>query len=1111
MTIDQLKITYRTSLVCPKPYNRATFKELPDLFSSADQRRKLRDGEIGIYLGVYPKCVVESAVPGTTKEQQWLWPIFDIDGQPKSTKLAITAAKELYPLLREMDLARHAHWLLSGTGLRCVLDFLVPMDLLSGWLESLKAHKNQGLDARPYQSWDHDPPPMRMFCYRGHERQVSQSEERPDRHSVLVEEETLLALDEPRYLDLTKGRPDPECYISWTRRILPKFAYGLDDDSAPEEIKTFYGVLMDYKFKAEMERNLVDGIGFPASAGGIQIEALLDRLDELGIKYQEKESPIRYWQLDECPSCGERYKAYMLTNGRVYCWRTSCDADRESGGLPALEWAGEDHVKFVEAGSPVESNFVDLHTAELEIEKHLRKDGDTAFEVTPGVGKTRRAIALACEYARDQVVMYVMPNHRLLGEQFAKLKAGKTEGFPLLHFVGRRGDGELDKTCRAHRMVMEAQRFGYYPAATVCLTCPHSPIRKAGSVCEYYKQYEQIQAMERGLILCTSQSMPFLLSSRRLNLKAVERLFIDEQVLSAMLQKQKDPVGLDEMFTLRRHLSAEARKILELIEKAAKDLHSLQRETGQAFGRIYTKRQNGGQWKDGMNLWQAARITRREAREALGRDIEGLLAQNHSELYRNHVNRNALTWLAAALNESDLCWISVGEDRKKPIRFERIKHWTIPESIRLTILDATADPLELSALFGRAFDLLKLNVSWEGSRIWLRQSMYKSKAEKLTVDQIRGYMEAIAKKVPETATRGLLVTHQKVEKRALSALRAECPEIEWQCTHYHASRGLNAYEKCEVVVCFGVPGIQPTASYDNASALFPDRPEYWDPWRIHLNNAELYQSVHRARFVRNPGRTLIIMGHYWPEYLLGKPDYTKDRRRKGHSFKEAVERAQEFLNDFGFFTKETAAFIGIGMEKDEGKIGRIMAPIRRIAEALDAAPPSTVERKRGVSSFFINNILRVKNPSNLILSANNNWWTELIRQLGGGQPDVPDLSVKLPDWGHTWSHGVGSISKAEKFYTELAELAKQCGIEMTGFNPANWRAGSVVEEVAVEPKRDPGCDRFNCKDCTYFKAFPNSKSCGVCQSLPWNSHRPQTTSFHHECMAFEKLELPDVS
>jgi hypothetical protein len=88
-------ITYRTSLVCPKPYNQTTFKELPDLFSSPEQRLQLKTGEIGIYLGVYPKCAFEPTVPGMPEEQKCFWAIFDIDGQPKNTGAAIAAAKEV--------------------------------------------------------------------------------------------------------------------------------------------------------------------------------------------------------------------------------------------------------------------------------------------------------------------------------------------------------------------------------------------------------------------------------------------------------------------------------------------------------------------------------------------------------------------------------------------------------------------------------------------------------------------------------------------------------------------------------------------------------------------------------------------------------------------------------------------------------------------------------------------------------------------------------------------------------------------------------------------------------------------------------------------------------
>jgi len=84
---------------------------------------------------------------------------------------------------------------------------------------------------------------------------------------------------------------------------------------------------------------------------------------------------------------------------------------------------------------------------------------------------------------------------------------------------------------------------------------------------------------------------------------------------------------------------------------------------------------------------------------------------------------------------------------------------------------------------------------------------------------------------------------------------------------------------------------------------------------------------------------------------------------------------------------------------------------------------------------------RVKEASGAapLLFTDKSWWTKLLKQMREHRPGIGELSVKLADWGKTWSKGLGSVEAAQRIYEELRMTAAQIGLETASFDEKQWR------------------------------------------------------------------------
>jgi hypothetical protein len=522
-----------------------------------------------------------------------------------------------------------------------------------------------------------------------------------------------------------------------------------------------------------------------------------------------------------------------------------------------------------------------------------------------------------------------------------------------------------------------------------------------------------------------------------------DQAYIDEQALPSLLQKDP-PIGLDEIQSIMPFLGETAQQMVEQILGAAKALQHATVRAGGKIARLYSKKPGGGPWKDSIDIFAAAGTTKAAARAALAPDLRFLSDWPQLRLYEEGINLRALSWLSAAAGGA-VAWIQVNHKNKaRPISFQLLSRARIPETIPLTVLDATASEDELCALFQRRFDLLDLQVDWEGLRIWIRQGMGKGKTQGLDDGQIRKYLKFAVAQLPANCSLALLVTHKGIEDRALKIVQELRPGVLWESTHYFASRGLNTFEACSAVLCFGVPTLNPENTADLACYLFPDDPVRQGEWIQYQSEAELYQCVHRARFVRNRGRTLIVMGQYWPEHLLGKPDQTFDGRKGRTSdgtlerMKLAVDRVLPLLDLLGFFTKETAAWIGIGYRDDQEKIRQTRWALHEMRLRLEGK--ESIE----VYQHPLSILRQADTPEydNLFVFGRRNFWTELLEELELRRPGTGRLPVKLPTWGNrNWTYAVGSTAAARAWVNNLAMCLRELGFESRDFIEDSWREG----------------------------------------------------------------------
>jgi len=949
---------------------------------------KLSAGAQGIYLSP------EVTLPGG---RRYFWPVADVDGhegngtgRKKSVAAAVANAHAFAQEIKKHDMAAHAEILLTGSGFRFSWPFLLETNLLPGWVEFLRTLAAQDVDVGPVVN---PRQPVRLLAYRGHRAQ--QDGDIYDRHGTRIDAETFWALDEEAYLEITAGRPDGAECIRHLEAILPT---SVADPTTPGAVGKFVEHLAELAIEAALDSN-VDRFRFAGSGKKLRLESLLAHLDEQDIQYRWKgETAIL---LMDCPSCGGRHKAWVSpVSGRLRCFRDTCPANARTGGLHVKEWTGGAELEHDEEPPRVEI-LENSDTAEARIRDHLDRPGNLAIGATCGIGKTRLAIERAIKDAEAGRVIFALPNHAQCAEKAAA--TARDTDIPVLHLYGRRAT-EKPKTCINIGALKKSLSLGLRPGASGCLSCKHHPGRTRVP-CAYYEQFRRLDEAERAIIFCATAQLPSLAA-----LPLVKRLYIDEQALNSLTHHSK--CGLDALQTLAPYLSQDSVAVLDAITDAGK---RLQRRTargrGPVVGRLYS-RAPAGQWAGKADLWQAIGMSKDIVKDTLSDDITGLLDMPELQFYHGRINMTALNWLCAATGDG-VAWVQADtRGANGHISFSTSQFLALPRSIPVTVLDATIDMPEIESLLGRRFEALDARVGWEAKRVFIRQGVGKVRLGRMGDTALAKLMKDAVRHVPEDAKKALIITFLRDEKRVLKIAKKQKPGIEWVSTHWFASRGLNVFEDCDAVICIGTPTHSPGATADLAALLFPENVAEQERWRRRQDTNELVQGVHRLRFARYPGKTLIVAGRHWPGELGEEPD-ADDRRRGGShcsDYKDLAKRAAERLlpifDATGFLTKELAEVGGV-FEKS------------RIQKAEKAERAYVAEF---IAKEFVgtpNNIYRYKEfLQNNLLLPDRNHWPEILARIESLRPGCGRLEVKAAGRGRP-SRGLGTVDAARKFFEAL--------------------------------------------------------------------------------------------
>ncbi len=217
-----------------------------------------------------------------------------------------------------------------------------------------------------------------------------------------------------------------------------------------------------------------------------------------------------------------------------------------------------------------------------------------------------------------------------------------------------------------------------------------------------------------------------------------------------------------------------------------------------------------------------------------------------------------------------------------------------------------------------------------------------------------------------------------------------------------------------------------------------------ETWCMEQGGNELYQGAHRLRFVRNPGRILIVHGGYYPVQLFGPATTTIDMRERDRitDFDIAIERAIEFIEECGVISKRYCWLLGIGHNSECEKIQKIKQ--RFMAEVAKA---TSIKTKQPLD-VLIRYIILTDQEVNLVFS-DTAFWTNFWEELQRCIPCPENIEVKHADIDkRNYTKAYGTIDAGTKLDALFAEL---------GFEPGIWKS-DAQEATTMEREQETEID-----------------------------------------------------
>jgi len=930
----------------------------------------------------------------------------------------IQAAQEFLIYLMEENLTEGLTIFLTGNGFRFCWPYIIPLKYKKAFLAWIQ--KTKCIDAGPQKN-------NSFFLYIGYRGNPRQCKTKDCHIQKLDSTHDLMGLDEEKYLQLTKGKPDYDECMGWLDEgILP------DREISPAWEQFF----QDWKARSDKQSTIFSGEFQSESAlydSGDRWDQINSFLDSKGISSLEKNSSeTKTLILKICPECGGKKTAYITESGRLKCWHAnSCRAGvrSEKGGivgLPPGEWVKD--FEEIEADPPATAgNFSTIEESQATIEREALKPGDKIFGATPGGRKTTSTIKVIAPLCASKPyggmnVIFSGPTHDLNKEARETAREFASRGTNIYKVVGR-----SPKNCRKSIAIEDVVAAGYPPNILVCDGCRKE---NPGKKCKHDAQFENLK-IGAGFGTITHAKIKYM----DLDEFNVDLLILDEDPLSTFFTSVS--ISLDDIFFFAKgYQGTFFEKLLKVIlaNFAAADPED---RTYGAQNRIYTDTPpQDSNWENSLTLWGQGDISEAE-KDQLSKhlaaycqlELESFPRWMH-RIYEAGVNFKALNWLLSALREKpgtvyikvNLMPLKEGETEKDRCSFVRISLDLPKYTGRIISLNGTGSKRDADAVFKeqkRDFEFIESKISIDScQKNLVRQGLGKTKA-KLLKDKpnfLKGRMADMKKFLRPQDHKILIATHKILEKTLFEIAKELLPGKELGSIHFYGNRGINAYSDYDAIICFGAPGPAQNARLDEAMVLFPDRAAR-KKWFQDQADAELVQTIHRIRPV-NGGKNIILLGRRWLPQLGAlncEIDVRKGSDKIHHSTEKAYRRLKKFYIAHGFISIEIAYALGIGHIDKKISIEKI----RNMAVS-----PSY---RHLYKYLLLGDGTKEIGPENieLILFKRKQAWGELCKKLQENY-----IGQVYENKVHSrWTSAYGSLNAVREF-------SRATGLK---FNPENWR------------------------------------------------------------------------
>jgi len=855
---------------------------------------------------------------------------------------------------------------------------------------------------------------LRVIGYRGHKSQAKDIADQRDIHvHRLHSPGDLFSLTPDVYKALVKGRPNYEASMAWLDDIIPV-------QPMPEAWAVF---LKDWKIRQKIQDSVFCSQYSSAifTDNAETIKQVQTHLDKLGITHTEQTSgDMWFLRLNRCPIC-DRAGAWVTHTGRLKCFHANtCEAGQsgEHGikGLSPGQWI--DGFEYVEAEA-VSSDITYQTKDDLRamVTREVLTPGNKLVSIPPGCGKTHSTIKALAPLSDTKKILYCSPTHMLNGETAELAASFAPEGVEIVHLFGRSED-----TCQEWDSVEPLQMRGFSPGVMYCWGCPWN------MDCRYKNQFQTLKDASHGFFIVSHA----MVAGWDLDGLGIDILIVDEDPLACFFEKISKNYNHIQVF-FKSYQGAFPVKLYAALQRIFSTPPPEGSDINSSYNRLYAgKLPAEHNWADMPDLWELGDISQDEENH-----LFNWMADNFGQfedepkskylwrLFNKGVDLNAFRVLMALIGHDPSAYCNIKLKPKNPDSNKEIFQFVKTErrlpsfSGQIIVLDGTGILSEVEALFNAKFDHVHGSIEITAEKTLINRGLGKRKCElmrknnptifkTLMVDAIR-FLRPQDKKV-------LIATHIAIEPDLLNIAQGLLPGRELDSIHFYGNKGSNAHKDYDAVICFGQPGTNQPARFDEAMLLYDDAKDR-RAWFDHKADAEALQSIHRIRPI-NGHKNIILLNRKWLSDL-GPLETHFDTRRGGakevNSIQRAMGRMDRFYKVHGFLTLQVLKALGIGILEQKDHIKKVMFP----------------------RSFCHNSIYYNSNRTLKLSPFSNEIKPDLI--LFRDKRRITDLMTKfaLENVGQNyeekfqdqWTKAFGSIDGAKVFYRVLGKK----------FDPEYWR------------------------------------------------------------------------